>query len=361
MTKTFGKYYILTNNVNDKCTNYQIITTDVTYNMKILPIYKNKIVSLPAEAISEKLSTASKDELKVLFAVYLEQDFVLSEISSKLDMTENAFKRALNSWEKAGVITIIDDKQRKEPHKTRTTAKSEEKKSAKHSTKSKVEIKTTLPHYTSDEMARVVEHKTGCSELLDSCQQILGKIFNAAETAVILGLVDHLSLSNDYIMLLCSHASAMEKRSVRYVEKLALHYFDSDVLTYHELETELKGIEHRASFEGFVRKLFGLGKRALIKKEKEYIAAWSDKYCFSREMVELAYEITVAKTNEPRLSYANAILENWYAAGYKSPEDVKRAEEEWNKKKGRSKGADSSFATDDFYEAALMRSYKSDN
>ena len=43
--------------------------------MKILPIYKNKIISLPAECVSEKLSTASKDELKVLLAVYLEQEF----------------------------------------------------------------------------------------------------------------------------------------------------------------------------------------------------------------------------------------------------------------------------------------------
>lgn len=325
--------------------------------MKITPIYKNKILSLPEEIVREKLPSASKDELKVLLAVFLDQEFELSEIASNLDMTENAFKRALTSWEKAGVISVEKQKSAKKATKAKESEKTEETKKPSKSASKVVKVdRSTLPHYTSGEIAEVVENKNGCSELLDSCQQILGKMFNAAETSIIVGLVDHLSLSNDYIMLLCSHACSMEKKSVRYVEKLALHFFDSNVLTYSELETELKSIERRASTENFVRNLFGFGKRALIKKEKEYIASWTDTYNFSREMIELAYEITVAKTNEPKLSYANAILENWYAAGYKTPEEVKAAEEEWKNKK---KSSDSSFSTDDFYEAALRRSYQS--
>ena len=64
--------------------------------MKITPIYKNKILSLPEEIVREKLPSASKDELKVLLAVFLDQEFELSEIASNLDMTENAFKRTQN-------------------------------------------------------------------------------------------------------------------------------------------------------------------------------------------------------------------------------------------------------------------------
>lgn len=322
--------------------------------MKIKPNYKGQILSLPAEAVRDKLSTASKDELKVLLAVCLEQEFELSEMADRLDMTENAFKRALNSWEKADVIYVEGKTAKKTTAKVKKQIESSEIPDAGKKSKTTVITTTTLPHYTSEEVAAVVEKKRGCTKLLDSCQQILGKIFNSAETAVIVGLVDHLSLSKDYILLLCSHASAMDKKSVRYVEKLALHFYDSDILTYKALEAELKAIEERASVESFVRNLFGLGKRALIKKEKQYVSDWSEKYNFSREMIELAYEITVAKTNEPRLSYANAILENWYASGYKTPDEVKAAEEEWKKKKST---LDSSFSTDDFYEAALMRSY----
>ncbi|MBE6616331.1 MAG: DnaD domain protein [Ruminococcaceae bacterium] len=326
--------------------------------MKIIPQYKNKILSLPGEVISEKLPTASKDELKVLLAVFMEHEFELSELATKLDMTENAVKRAMNSWEKTGVIVVEKEKTSKKSTKSKESAKQDSSKSTSRNDNKVVNVdRSTLPHYTSGEIAAVVEKRNGCSELLDSCQQILGKMFNAAETSIIVGLVDHLSLSNDYIMLLCSHACSMDKKSVRYVEKLALNFFDNNILTYSELEAELRSIEKRASVENYVRNLFGIGKRALIKKEKEYVSKWTDSYNFSNEMIELAYEITVAKTNEPKLSYANAILENWYAAGYKTTSDVKAAEEEWSKNKAKS--IDSSFSTDDFYEAALMRSYQS--
>lgn len=320
--------------------------------MKILPIYKNQILSLPREIISEKLSTASKDELKVLLAVFIEQEFEQADMAAKLDMTENAFKRALTTWEKAGVISV--EKQRSK--KKATKAAKHDSTTEKNKETQRVEIHTTLPHYTSTEVAGVVETTNGCSELLDSCQQILGKMFNAAETAIIVGLVDHLSLSTDYVLLLCSHAAEIDKKSVRYIEKLALNFFDKDIHTVAELETELRAIEERTSFETFVRTLFGLGKRALIKKEKDYLANWSEKYKFSREIIQRAYEVTVAKTNEPRLSYANAILENWFAAGYKTLADIDKAEAEWTDKKKQDSG---SFDTQEFFEAALMRSYGS--
>ncbi len=317
--------------------------------MKINPIYKNKIISLPGEIISEKLSTASKDELKVILAVYSEPEFNLSEITERLDMTEKAFLRALNFWVKNHAISIESENSNDRTSEVELTEGKERK-----TQKNKVIIHTTLPHYTSDETAHVIEKTKGCSELLDSCQQILGKMFNSAETEIVIGLIDHLSLPHDYILLLCQHAANIEKRSVRYIEKMAIDFFDHDILTYSALEKELSHIEERASFEKFVRKMFGLGSRNLIKKERDILTAWQETYSFPRDVITKAYEITVAKTKEASINYANAILEKWYAAGYKTIADVEEAEEKY----ARSKSTNSSFSVDDIYEAALMRSYK---
>ncbi len=314
--------------------------------MKIIPIYKNKILSLPAETVSEKLSTATKEELQVLLAVFAEPEFEANEIASRLDITVNVFNRALEMWSDNGVLQI--DGKSSEQHKPVVTVNSEKKK--------KKAVEATVARYTSNELAAVVENKAGCTELLDSCQQILGKIFNAAETSVIVGLLEQYSLSNEYILRLCTHAAEMQKKSVRYVEKIAIDLYDRDITTYSALEDELVKIRDRVSFESFIRNLFGTGKRALIKKEKDFLTAWNEKYCFSHDMIKKAYEITVAKTNDSSMSYANAILENWYAAGYKTVEEVENAENERNKAASTQPG--SSFATDDFYEAALMRSYE---
>ncbi|MBE6542157.1 MAG: DnaD domain protein [Ruminococcaceae bacterium] len=324
--------------------------------MKIIPIYKNKIISLPFEIVTQKLSTATKEELAVLIAVLAEPEFEVKSLAAKLDMTENSFTRALETWKREGVI--LEDSDSEVTSLSETSSDAAEIKTRKKNS-SRIEIHTTLPHYTSEEIAAAVERTHGCSELLDSCQQILGKMFNVSETSIIIGLIDHLSLQHEYIVLLCSHAAAIGKKSVRYIEKLALNLYDRDITTYPSLEEELKLIEARASLESYVRTLFGFGKRALIQKEKEMIKAWSEKFNFSRDMIKAAYEITVSRTNEPNMKYTNGILENWYAAGYKTPEEVEAAEAERNRNKDKTQA--SSFATDDFYEAALKRSYGSDN
>ena len=323
------------------------------YRMKIIPIYKHNILSLPAEVVSEKLSTATADELRVLLAVMMEREFTVSELAAKLDMTENALRRAISAWESYGALTLESS--------TDTAMSAAAKKREVMKEGKKILSAPSLPHYSSDEIASVMERTNGCSELLDSCQQTLGKMFNAAETAIIIGLVDHLSLTPDYILLLCSHAANMEKKSVRYVEKMAMDLFDRDILTYAALEEELGAIEQRASIEHFIRDLFGIGKRTLIKKERDHIANWVGQYGFGREMIRAAYEITVEKTKEPNINYANAILENWYAAGLKTVADVEEAEAQRAANRPKEVPAGTSFSTDSFFEAALQRSYGEDS
>jgi len=313
--------------------------------MKITPVYKNKILSLPAEVISEKLVSASREELQVLLAVYSEPEFDPSALASKLEMTQNVFNRALEVWRDSGVL-LIDGTEY--PPKTEGTVPV--------TILRKRAVATAIAGYTSSELASVVERLEGCTELLDSCQQILGKIFNSKETTVIVGLYDQFSLSPEYILRLCTHAADMQKKSIKYVENLALDLYDRDITSYSDLEDELMRIRSRASLEGYIRDLFGIGKRAFIKKERDFISAWSEKYGFSREMIEKAYEITVTKTNDSSMSYANAILENWYAAGFKTLADVDAAEAE--RSKSAAVPAGSSFSTDSFFEAALKRSYE---
>lgn len=317
--------------------------------MKITPIYKNEILSLPAEIVCERLSVASADELRVLLAVMLEREFTVSELAAKLDMTENALRRAISSWESCGALKLESSA---DNNMTAAEKKREVLKEGR-----KILSSPALPKYTSDEVANVMERTSGSSELLDSCQQTLGKIFNVAESSIILGLMDHLSLSPDYILLLCSHAANVQKKSVRYVEKMALDLFDRDIITYEALEEELGAIERRTSMEYYIRDLFGIGKRTLIKKERDYIAGWVDKYGFDRDMIKAAYEVTVEKTREPNMNYANAVIENWYAAGYRTVEDVEAAEAQRAANRPKDVPAGTSFSTESFFEAAIQRSY----
>ena len=104
-----------------------------------------------------------------------------------------------------------------------------------------------------------------------------------------------------------------------------------------------------------LRDLFGIGKRALIKKEKDAFFRWVSEWEMPLDVITRAYEITVSSTGEPSVPYTNAILEKWHVQGLTTLEAVEAAEAERAASAG--KNTMGNFDTDDFFEAALKRSY----
>jgi len=347
--------------------------------MKIIPCYKNKIINIPAETILPELSSATREELAVLIAIIAEPEFDVSALSAKLNITESTLISAVGTWTRKGAVSVIEqqstsavqkpDSPKTQPVQTEANVAVSQENTKKpviisNKTKSADDGKpafilqsSTLPHYSVDEVADYLEGNSTTSNLIDSCQMILGKVLNAAETAIIIGLIDHLSLSPEYVMLLFAHAAKMGKQSVRYIEKLALSFFDRGILTYPELIEEVSAKEAAADMEAYIRKLIGIGRRAYTDAEHEMIDLWTNKYKMNEEMVKHAYEITIAKTNEPSMPYMNAIIENWHKAGYANLEEITNAEEAYKRDKELQDASRSSFTTDEFYEAALSRSY----
>ena len=83
------------------------------------------------------------------------------------------------------------------------------------------------------------------------------------------------------------------------------------------------------------------------------IEAWVCTMQYGHDVIRLAYDATVDAIGKPSLSYANTILERWYAEGYRTVEDVTKAMEDYR----RAKSGGSSFDIDDFFQAALKNTY----
>ena len=204
--------------------------------------------------------------------------------------------------------------------------------------------------FSSGEIRRITEENKELSSLFDACQQAMGKLFTTDEFNIVISLYEYYGFEADYILLLCAH-SAGRGKNLRYAEKMAHTLYDKEITTYAALEEHFARLDLLASSEGQLRSLFGYGTRKLTAKEQEFFMHWLMDLSHSYEMIEYAYEITVNRTQQAKLPYINKILENWYADGHKTPEDVKNAE---NK---NAPAALSSFNTDDFFDLALKRSY----
>ena len=186
---------------------------------------------------------------------------------------------------------------------------------------------------------------------------MLEKLFNPVEVNKIVALSDYLKLENEHILMLCAYCKNKGKGSVHYIEKTAFSLYNEGIDSLQKFEEYMKAEEHFAEMETKIRSLFGMGDRSMTASEKSHIRQWTGEWAQSFEMIEKAYEITVENTGKMSIKYLHKILSNWHEEGYRCLEEVEEALEKYKKGKEQSAGV-GSFDTDEFFEAALRRSYE---
>lgn len=313
--------------------------------------YGNKVAVIPA-AVLNYIDEASPSDVKALIAVLSKAggDLDLQSVADELGVGVSSLEASLSFWQKAGAIELTEE--------IKTAECVKKKSETKEKSKNKKALRKTdeIPRYTTEELSEILASRAETSHLIHECQQTFGKIFNTHEINIILGLVDYLALGWDYVLELLEYCARNGKHSINYVERTAFNLFESGIDTVEALKIYVEEAEALKSKESFVRKLFGMKSRALTAKEKKCISAWFGKYGYDEDIVNKAYELTVTATNEPSVPYANAIIERWFSEGMKTLEDIEKAiaERAQNESKDTESG---SFDTDDFFEAALKRSY----
>lgn len=322
---------------------------------------------------TEAFYTASDEELRVL-ALLLSIDAPLSaeELQEKARLeTLGDAKDALAFWRGAGLIKAAAA--RKKDASASEEAKSEEAKSEEAAKPKKKPVRSAdeLPEYSGKELSALIE-KGNLAAFIEACQEIYGKVLSSTDINKIVALREELDFDCDYICLLLEYYGGKEtKKPMRYIEKTAFSLYDLGVLTYEQLEAHIERDRLMKSREGKIRKLFGIGERALTAKETEAFRRWCEEYNYDHAVIGLAYDLTVGATGKASVAYADSIISRWNTAGCKTAADVhalvekEKAEKAEKKPKKAAKEAEKeaekdamrSFDVDDFFAHALDRSY----
>ena len=318
--------------------------------MKLMMHYGTDAVLLPATVIGH-LNKASKRDIAVLMtlaadpAARLDLSAAVQSAAKALLLSEAEVETSLAFWRGTGVIATEEGEA---PVAVNATAPKESAPAPK------VISDRGMPVYSTEELGGVLERQQGLADLIDACQHTFGKIFNTGEVSIIAGMVGYLGFDGEFVLLLLSHCVRMEKKSLRYAEKMALSLHDEGVTEVQVLEERLHRIEVMASGMGKIRAMFGISSRSLTSKEKAVIEGWLCNMAYGEDVLKLAYEITVDSIGKASIPYANSILERWYAEGYRTLEDVEKAIAEYRRQKN---SGNANFDVDDFLEAALKRSF----
>ena len=313
-------------------------------------------VSLPRAAIEHEAELSELD-MRIIFVIALRGEIdegELDELAETFGVERSEIDISLSFMRGAGILASAGRKGRAvtPAKKTADTEKSHSSEKEKNVSK-KLEDADKPPQYTSDEIDRIFSEHKELKSLLDHCQSTLGRVFNTVESNTVLVMRDYLRLAPEYILSLMAYCSEKGKTSLKYIEKMAFTLHGKGIDTPLALEEHLRRKEQFESREGELRSMFGMGARALTAKEHAAFSRWTIDWKLDSDLIRHAYELTVNAIREPSVPYADKILEKWHAAGYRTPDDVPAAE----KTSGRGERQMGSFDTDEFFEAALRRSY----
>lgn len=309
-------------------------------------IYTGDVIRVPAELL-ERLPEATGEELKALLLLAADNTLTPEDVG----LTPEEYEGALSFLRGAGLIRTA--------RKTEG-GKTEKKKAADSDGAQATQKKPPLrreetPEYTGAEIREMLEKNKLLSSLIDACQRTLGKTFNPTECNAAIAMHETLGLDGEYILLLLAHCAERDKKNVTYALRMASGLVERGILNPAQLEAEFAREAALHSAEGMLRRLFGLGERALTKKETEILTRWTSERCHTEGLIREAYELTVRKIGKASIPYCDTILEDWYAKGIRTAEGARGAAP------GKKKNTRGSFDTDDFFEAALQRSLKDAN
>ena len=314
--------------------------------------YQQEVLCLPGAV----LSAQGADAVQLRVLLWLASDLSLAEKPRQLaklaECDLKTAQAALKYWTDCGVLVAEGDAPVAIPTAARVETPVEEAPKKKL-----LQRANELPTYSSTELAELLEKRAGVRALVDEAQNIIGKMFNPSEINILVGMLDYLGICEEGIMLILAHCKRIGKVNMRSIEKYAFSLADRGIVEPAALEEEIKLLESLHSYEGEIRKMFGMKSRALTAKENKMLRAWVS-YGYGVDVVQKAYEMTVNAINEPSLPYANSILERWHSEGMNTLAEIESAEDAAKQEKAGATTLGKSFDVDDFFEAALKRSFR---
>jgi len=248
------------------------------------------------------------------------EDLSLEQIADALNHTEADVKRAINYWQKAGVLEQVQESPAEsiliEQNHTNWSMDIEVTPAASKETAA---AQVQSPTYSAEQVSRL-NNDEEFSQLLYIAQKFLNKAFTPRDCQVFAYLYDTLGMNIGLLEYLAEYCAQNGHTSVRYLETVALSWHEKGI------RTALEAQEYSTSYtkDAFaVMKAFGLNSRKPAVPEQKLMEKWFKDYGFDRELVLEACSRTINAIHTPSFQYADSILTDWKKAGVKTLADVK--------------------------------------
>ncbi len=255
----------------------------------------------------------------------LKNDISISRIACDLNLLESDVVRAFKYWNKAGVIKFkhySDDDysveflnlsdllhEEKDGHDN-AAADNPEKIETKSSTKA-----NTLPTavmYTKSDINNYMKNNDGIRHMFLISSQLLNRALSDTDRKIIFSFYDYLKLPVEVIFTLLEYCVSIGKTNMRYIEKVAYTWADSEINTLAKASNFVKEQTEVSKLSKKYKDMFKITGRDLTETEETMLKSWIYELKASDDMIKSAYETTVANTGKIAFKYMDAVLRNTF-------------------------------------------------
>lgn len=304
----------------------------------------NKVFAVPSCVVEKYIKLASGKAIKVL--LYLLCNRVESDtkdIANALGISEEEAEEAVLFWNQLELMEAVADTEPVKPLPEIT-----EKPTEKEAPKPKAQ--DTAPLMTPIEIARRVEEDEEMKFLFAGAESIYGDILNHTKQRSLIWMRDYLGLPADMLLMLMEYCKSVGKLNVRYIEKMAVSWYENGILTHEAADEEITRLKKLSGYQAKVKEIFGLQNRNLSSQQEQYISDWSRK-CISLDLVSYAYDKAMDNQAKKIFNYVDSILQNWYVNGLDTREKIDK--EQPAKAKNSTPVSESSYDLDLFDKLAV--------
>lgn len=263
---------------------------------------------IPDDFIKNYMPAANGEYVKIyLYMLHCAKSDKVPSVSALADVfqcTENDINRALKYWESKGLLTLCTPA----PSAKATVAELPEK------------------HTYSAAETRAFKENTEIKQLLFVCEQYIGKQLTRTELETLLYFYDQLQFSTDLIEYLVEYSVSKNKRSLRYMETVALEWHKKGIRTVDEAKLDSKPFAGECYQ---VLKALGINNHDPLPTEIAYVDRWMKEYGFTIDIILEACKRTIMQIHKPKFEYVDGILKAWKAAGVHHLSDVERLSTEF--------------------------------
>jgi len=280
-------------------------------------ILKNRFsdnnVIVESEFIDQYMAKANGEYVKVylLLLRHLNQPGCSISISGMADALENTEKdilRALNYWEREGLLLLEYDE-------CNTVCGLEVGKL----NRSIPEVPKKAAPIPSGTNIKTFESRKELRQIIFVAEQYLGKTLTKTEVDTISFFFTDLGFSLDLTEYLIEYCVENGHKSIHYIKSVALAWAEEGIASVEQAK-QAASVYNKDYYA--VMNAFGIKGRVLASTEQNFIKAWLQEYGFSIDIIIEACNRTIMNVHQPNFKYADKILKDWLTGNVKHKEDI---------------------------------------